>query len=105
LGHRRSPVAAQVVEDRAVGVVQLVHACGSLQSWQLTRNVCASSGTIVLNACGPAVPCAGSGAMVEPRRSAATAAIHTRRAAASARPVSSPIFQSTAFAAASADDL
>ncbi|MEA2133201.1 MAG: hypothetical protein QOC68_1110, partial [Solirubrobacteraceae bacterium] len=43
--------------------------------------------------------------MVDPRRRPATAAIHTRRAATSARPLSSPIFQSTAFAAASADDL
>jgi len=43
--------------------------------------------------------------MVDSRRRTATAAIHTRQAATSARPLSSPIFQSTAFAAASADDL
>jgi methionine-gamma-lyase len=43
--------------------------------------------------------------MADSRRRAATAAIHTRRAATSARPVSSPIFQSTTFAVASADDL
>jgi len=35
----------------------------------------------------------------------ATAAIHTRQAATSARPISSPIFQSTAFASASSDEL
>src|ERR1039458_3646168 len=35
----------------------------------------------------------------------ATAAIHTRQATTSARPISSPIFQSTAFASASSDEL
>jgi methionine-gamma-lyase len=35
----------------------------------------------------------------------ATAAIHTRQATTSARPISSPIFQSTAFASASSEEL
>ncbi len=43
--------------------------------------------------------------MTELRRGPATAAIHTRRASSTARPVSSPIFQTTTFAVSSAAEL
>jgi methionine-gamma-lyase len=43
--------------------------------------------------------------MPDHRRAPITAAIHTRRPALAARPISSPIFQTTTFAVPSADDL
>ncbi len=43
--------------------------------------------------------------MFERRRAPVTAAIHTKRESSIARPVSSPIFQTTTFALPSADDL
>src|SRR5262245_1239732 len=43
--------------------------------------------------------------MADPLHRPTTAAIHTRRAESAARPISSPIFQSSTFASASAEDL
>jgi cystathionine beta-lyase/cystathionine gamma-synthase len=42
--------------------------------------------------------------MADPPCRPATAAIHARRAESAARPISSPIFQSSTFASASAED-